>query len=68
MFFIFVKACKKYKFSYTLNTSSGFTLTLHPNNTFVVIEIKQNYFECSYFKLFLKAIKKMKLYRKEAGH
>ena len=68
MFFIFIKACKKYRFSYILNINSGFVLTLHPNNTFETIEIKQEYYECSYFKLFLKAIKKMKWYRKEIGY
>lgn len=64
MFFIFNRACKKYKFTYILNTNNGFTLTLRPNNSFNTIEVKQEYYERSYYRLFLRAIEKMKTYRK----
>lgn len=64
MFYIFILACKRYKFSYTLNTVNGLTLKLHPNDTFGFIEIKKEYYERNYFKLFLQAIKKMKSYKK----
>jgi hypothetical protein len=68
MFYIFLRACKKYRFTYALNAVSGLTLILHPNNTFGFIEIKQEYYERNYFKLFIKAIKKMREYRKESGY
>lgn len=64
MFFIFIRACKKYGFTYLLNTNSSFMLILHPIDNAKFIEIEQNYYEKSYFKLFLSAIKKMKAYRK----
>ena len=64
MFFIFTMACKKYKFSYTLSTNNGLTLRLHPNNFFGFIEIKQEYYDMNYFKLFFTAIKKMRRHRK----
>lgn len=65
MFFIFNRACKKYKFTYILNTNNGFALTLYPNNGFgKAIEVKQEYYERSYYRLFLRAIKAMKTYRK----
>lgn len=65
MFFIFNRACKKYKFTYMLNTNNGFSLILRPSNSFnEAIEVKQEYYECNYFKLFLKAIKAMKTYKK----
>ena len=63
MFFIFIKACKKYEFAYALSTYGGLVLILRPYNTFENIEIKQEYYKCNYFKLFLTAIKKMKAYR-----
>lgn len=64
MFYIFTKACEKYGFSFSLNTCNGMTLTLRPVGTFATIEIKQACYECNYFKLFLKAIKEMKAYRR----
>lgn len=64
MFFIFVKACEKYGFTYTLNANHGLSLALHPNNGFGFIEVKQEYYNNNYFILFLKAIKRMKKYKK----
>lgn len=65
MFFIFNLACKKYKFTYSLNAVNGLVLTLHPNYALGFIEVKQEYYERNYFKLFLSAIKKMRAHRKE---
>lgn len=64
MFLYFVKACKKYKFTYILSSYHGLILILRPNNTFDNIEIEQEFYDYSYFKLFSKAIKVMKAYRK----
>ena len=68
MFYIFLKACKKYKFDYTLHALNDFVVTLHPKDNFGFVEVKQKYYVKSYFKLFVKAIKKMKEYRKENGY
>ena len=66
MFLIFIKACKKYKFTFVLSTYSSLTMILRPNNTFENIDID---FSChNYNKLFLKAIKTLKEYRKERGY
>lgn len=62
MFNIFIKACKKYGFTYVLTSYNGLSLELRPNNTFKRIEIKQEY-NRNYSKLFMAGIKKMKLYR-----
>ena len=67
MFYIFNKACKKYKFVFSLSTYRELTLTLRPINTFENIIVKQGYYERSYSKLFLKAIKEMKMYRNGGG-
>lgn len=67
MFYIFTKVCEKHGFTFSLSTYNGYTLILRPHGSFCNfdnIEIKQNCFECSYFKLFMKAIKEMKAYRK----
>lgn len=64
MFLIFIKVCNKYKFSYAINAINGLILTLHPNDSLGFLEIKQEYYEKNYFKLFLRAIKRMKEYRK----
>lgn len=64
MFYIFVRACRKYGFTYALGSYHGFLLILRPNNTFENIEIRQEYYRCNYFKLFLDAIREMKAYRK----
>lgn len=59
----FVKACKKYGFTFNMYTFGGvFHLTLHQNNTYKKIEIKGSYNR--YDLLFLNAVKKMKEYKK----
>lgn len=63
MFFIFIKACNKYKFSFVLNTYGETSITLKPNNTFENIYV----YEGNFHKLFVTAIKKMKMYRKNGG-
>jgi hypothetical protein len=64
MFFIFIKACEKYKFSYALSSIGGLKIVLRPNNTFCNIEVNiQNCYH-NYFSAFLKAIKFMRTYRK----
>ena len=68
MFFIFIRACRKYGFTYSITAINGFRLDLHPHNTFEKIEVKQEYYRRNYFKLFLTAIKEMKRYRKERGY
>lgn len=65
MFYIFIRACKKYKFSFSLNLHSRLIIILHPNNTFESINIKQERCDHNFNKLFLKAIKEMKRYRRE---
>lgn len=67
VFLRFIKACKKYKFTYVLSTVSELTLILRPNDSFDNIEINQGYYNWNYRKLFSNAIKKMKTYRKERG-
>ena len=62
MWFIrFIKACRKYKFTFVLSTYNKLKLTLRPNNTFEKIEIVEEYY--CYKKLFKRAIKKIKEYR-----
>ena len=68
MFYIFLRACKKYRFAYSLHAVNDFIITLHPKDALGFVEVKQEYYDRSYFKLFLKAIKKMKTYRKEKGY
>lgn len=63
MFYKFIKVCKKYKFTFALNTYCGISLILHPNNTFENIKLKASYGE--YNKLFKNAIKEIKKYRAE---
>lgn len=66
IFFRFIKACDKYKFTFALSTYNGLTLILRPNNTFENIEIKERYHNFySFQKMFLKAIKEMRKYRKK---
>lgn len=67
MFRRFVKACRKYRFSYSINTVYELTLVLHPSGDFYNIEIKQGAYNWNYRKLFSDAIKRMKDYRKERG-
>ena len=68
MFFIFLRACKRYKFVYTLHAINEFSITMHPKEALGFVEVKLEYYDRSYFKLFVKAIKKMKEYRKENGY
>ena len=68
MFYIFLKARKKYRFSYALHAVNEFIITLHPKDALGFVEAKQEYYDRSYFKLFLRAIKKMRAYRKEKGY
>lgn len=67
MFYIFIRACRKYGFSYAINANFGLILTLFSNNTLEKIEIKQEYYNKNYFKLFLMAIKRMKEYKRGRG-
>ena len=60
IFFRFVLACRRYEFTYALNTYGGAILILRPNNTFDNIKIEWKY---SYHKLFKEAIIEMKKYR-----
>lgn len=65
MFFRFIRACRRYKFTFALSTYGGLTLILRPNDTFENYEIKE---ECADFmSMFSKAIRIMKKYRKEGG-
>lgn len=64
MFFIFIRACKKYKFVFSLSALNGLTMTLHPVDNFSSIIIKQEYYERNFNGLFSRAIKEMKMYRK----
>lgn len=64
MFYIFLRACKKYKFDYTLHALNDFVVTLHPKDNLGFVEVRQKYYDKNYFKLFLRAIKKMKAYRR----
>ena len=60
MFWLFRKACKKYKFTYALNivSGSGIKLILRPYYTFENIDIDSE----KYSIIFIKAIKAMKHY------
>lgn len=68
MFFIFIKMCKKYKFTYAISVVNGLSIMLYPNDALGFIEVRQAYYDRSYLKLFLKAIKKMKAYREGSEH
>lgn len=63
LFFRFARACVKYKFTFALSTYNGLTLILRPHNTFDNINIKE--IDFNFYRLFSKAIKEMKKYRKE---
>lgn len=65
MFSIFIKACNKYNFSFCLTTHGRISIMLIPNDAFVKLYINQEYYSCNFNKLFFKAIKEMKLYRKK---
>lgn len=65
VFFMFIRACKKYRFTFALSTYGGISLIIRPNNTFENIKFNEEYFNLN--QMFLKAIKEMKKYRKERG-
>ena len=68
IFFKFIRACNKYRFSFVLSTYGKVTLVLRPKNTFENINLEEKYLDyCSIYKLFSNAIKEMKEYRKERG-
>lgn len=67
MFYIFIKACKKYEFDFMLNTCGGLTMTLYPRNTFESIDVGQGRYVYNFKELFYNAIKEMKAYRKKRG-
>lgn len=66
MFFRFVRACKKYNFTFVLSTYGGISLILRPNNTFENIELKEYCYNLN--KILLEGIKVMKKYRKENSY
>lgn len=63
-FWIFLRTCRKYKFTYSLYSYCGLVLDLRPPNTFEYIQLKEDYYCCNknYNKLFKKAIAEMKRY------
>lgn len=62
-FLRFVRACRKYGFSFDLNTySNHLTLVCRANNTYENITVKSGYLDFN--KAFKEAIYKMKEYRK----
>lgn len=67
MFYIYIRACKKYGFDFMIGTFGGLNITLYPKNTFENINISQSYYSYNYNKLFLDSIKEMKAYRKKRG-
>ena len=62
IFFRFIRACKKYRFTFVLSTYGGLSLILRPNDTFENIKLEEKYID--YYKILLKGIKEMKKYRK----
>lgn len=62
-FWLFLRACKKYKFTYSLYSYCDLRLDLMPINTFEHIKVKENCYNKNYNKLFIKAIKIMKEYQ-----
>lgn len=68
MFYIFVRACEKYNFDFSVNSNSIQAMSLRPKNTFEGITVERDYFDWNFNKLFIKAIKIMKRYRKERGY
>lgn len=59
----FIRACRKYRFTFVLTTYGGFKVVLRPNETFENIEVVDN--NADYRKLFKSAIKAMKEYREK---
>lgn len=64
-FLLFIKACRKYQFTYSLYSYCYLRLDLMPINTFEHIKVKEDCYcyNKNYNKLFRKAIKIMKEYR-----
>lgn len=65
MYNVFLKMCKKYRFTFALNTYGSLSLTLHPNDSFKKIYLNEKYYKHN--KLFFRAIKEMKQYRVKRG-
>ena len=62
-FLVFQKTCVKYDFLFELNTYSGLKLILRPNHKLeYIIRLSEDY--GNYNKLFKRAIKEIKKYRK----
>ena len=60
LFWKFIRACRKYKFTFVLGTYGELEILLRPNNTFQNIKITEKY--GNYKQLFKKAIREMKNY------
>lgn len=60
LFFIFIRSCRKYGFTYVLNTYENYSIILRPNRTFenIYISTQSN----DYVELFTIAINKMRNY------
>lgn len=58
----FVRVCEKYKFTFSLTSYFGLKLVIRPYHTYKNIEITEKH--SNYRKLFKRAIKEMKEYRK----
>ena len=67
MFFIFLMACKKYKFAFSISNYGTLSISLMPNDTFGSIRINQGVGNRKFNKLLIKAIKEMKKYREKGG-
>lgn len=65
LFWRFVRACRKYNFTYVLSTYGSMELILRPNDTFENHTIHVD--PGMYQELFTMAISEMKRYRKEKG-
>ena len=59
IFWLFINACKKHKFCYSLNNNNGLSIMLYPYYRLDRIEIH----DYSYIILFIKAIKEMREYK-----
>lgn len=65
IFYRFVRACKKYKFTFVLSTYGKVTLILRPVNTFKNIELEEDYYDLR--SILLRGIKTMREYRENGG-
>ena len=63
MFLKFVRACRKYRFTFALSTYGGLSLILRPKDTFENIVLRDDRY-CNYSKIFNDGISKMKEYRR----